>query len=74
MRKVSLGTVLISLGLFHKFQPRRLQSQQNLTLLSIPSVVRTICCRIVVEIFVPRQLSALQVAFEIDDNLYEVID
>ena len=24
------------------------------------------------EIFVPRQLSALQVAFEIDDNLYEV--
>ena len=58
---------------FHKRLRRQLRSLQNLTWLYLyPLLSALFIAGLLWKFFVPRQLSALQVAFEIDDNLYEV--
>ena len=73
MRKVSLGTVLISLGLLPQVSASTVAKPTEFDIDYLyPLLSALFVAGLLWKFFVPRQLSALQVAFEIDDNLYEV--
>ena len=73
MRKVTLGTVLISLGLLPQVSASTVAKPTEFDIAYLyPLLSALFVAGLLWKFFVPRQLSALQVAFEIDDNLYEV--
>ena len=73
MRKVFLGSVLVILGLLPQVSASTVAQPTDFDVAYLyPLLSALFVAALLWKFFVPRQLSALQVAFEIDDNLYEV--
>ena len=73
MRKVFLGSVLVTLGLIPQASASKVAQPTEFDIAYLyPLLSALFVAGLLWKFFVPRQLSALQVAFEIDDNLYEV--
>ncbi|MEC8107171.1 MAG: hypothetical protein VX115_05440, partial [Candidatus Thermoplasmatota archaeon] len=73
MRKVFLGSVLVILGLLPQVSASTVAQPTDFDVAYVyPLLSALFVAALLWKFFVPRQLSALQVAFEIDDNLYEV--
>ena len=73
MRKVFLGSVLVTLGLLPQVSASTVAQPTEFDIAYLyPLLSALFVAGLLWKFFVPRQLSALQVAFEIDDNLYEV--
>ena len=71
MRKASLGTVLVILGLLPQVSASTVAQPTDFDVAYLyPLLSALFVAALLWKFFVPRQLSALQVAFEIDDNLY----
>ena len=73
MRKVALGIVLATSALLPQVSASSVAKPTDFDISYLyPLLSALFVAGLLWKYFVPRQLSALQVAFEIDDNLYEV--
>ena len=73
MRKVALGIVLAASALLPQVSASSVAKPTEFDISYLyPLLSAILVAGLLWKYFVPRQLSALQVAFEIDDNLYEV--
>ena len=73
MRKYLVGLLLVAITALPQASASKVAKPTDFDIVYLyPLLLALLIAAMLWKFFVPRQLSALQVAFEIDDNLYEV--